>query len=187
MKKFNRLVEEYNDVQLAIDVKDIIISQLKNALKEELNAWYGYVIVQEWLTGTFRPDIVKLYEETAEDELKDHAYWIMRRINELGGTVEDISVSPATWISANHTYIAPTWIQIENGDNIIPILESLNTNIENEKGAIETYKTLIETAQSVKDWTTERKCKEILADEEEHLQLLQDFVNDIEEKCKACC
>ena len=34
-----------------------IIDAMKNALKEELNAWYGYVIVKEWLTGTDRKDI----------------------------------------------------------------------------------------------------------------------------------
>ena len=25
-----------------------IIDKMKNALKEELNAWYGYIIVKEW-------------------------------------------------------------------------------------------------------------------------------------------
>jgi len=58
------------------------------------------------------------------------------------------------------------------------------SNIENELGAIETYKDLIETAQISKDYTTERKCKEILADEEEHLQLLQDFLDDMIERRK---
>ena len=48
-----------------------IIDAMKNALKEELNAWYGYIIVKEWLTGTERKDIEKFYEDTAKDELED--------------------------------------------------------------------------------------------------------------------
>ena len=91
-----------------------IIDAMKNALKEELNAWYGYVIVKEWLTGTDRKDIEKFYEDTAKDELEDHGYWLMKRINQLGGTIEDITMSPNSWETATHKYIAPTWTK----DNI---------------------------------------------------------------------
>ena len=111
----------------------------------------------------------------------------MKRINELGGTIEDITASPASWLTAKHTYKSPKWenkYSKESGiegseDIVIPLQETLFLNIENEMGAIETYKELIEIAQQSKDWTTEKKCKEILADEEEHLQLLQDFLDDL--------
>ena len=59
------------------EAESSIVNAMKNALKEELNAWYGYVIVKEWLTGTDRKDIEKFYEDTAKDELEDHAYWLM--------------------------------------------------------------------------------------------------------------
>ncbi len=213
MKKFQELYSENN---LNCDYKNSIIEKLKNALKEEFNAWYGYIIVKEWLTGLSRVDIEKMYDETAKDELEDHAFWLMKRINELGGTIEDISSSPASWLTANHTYISPVWSFKSNtccqtkscsGDScdsfgditaiayeepyeccnndcqckpdIIEVKQSLLTNIQNEEGAIETYKDLIISAQANSDFVTERKCKEILADEEEHLQMLKDFLADI--------
>ena len=150
-----------------------IIDAMKNALKEELNAWYGYVIVKEWLTGTDRKDIEKFYEDTAKDELEDHAYWLMKRINQLGGTIEDISMSPNSWETANHKYIAPTWSK----DNI-DIKKSLEDNITNEEGAIETYEELVKMTEDI-DPASNSKLKEILADEQEHLQELKDFLQDI--------
>ena len=150
-----------------------IIDAMKNALKEELNAWYGYVIVKEWLKGTDRKDIEKFYEDTAKDELEDHAYWLMKRINQLGGTIEDISMSPNSWETANHKYIAPTWSK----DNI-DIKKSLEDNIKNEEGAIETYEELIKMTEDI-DSVSNTKLKEILADEQEHLQELKDFLQDI--------
>ena len=150
-----------------------IIDAMKNALKEELNAWYGYVIVKEWLTGTDRKDIEKFYEDTAKDELEDHGYWLMKRINQLGGTIEDISMSPNSWDSAKHKYIAPAWTK----DNI-DIKKSLEDNIKNEEGAIETYEELVKMTEDV-DPTSNSKLKEILADEQEHLQELKDFLQDI--------
>ena len=119
-----------------------IIEAMKNALKEELNAWYGYVIVKEWLQGTDRKDIEKFYEETAKDELEDHGYWLMKRINQLGGTIEDITMSPNSWETATHKYIAPTWTK----DNI-DIKKSLEDNIKNEEGAIETYEELVKMTE----------------------------------------
>ena len=150
-----------------------IIEAMKNALKEELNAWYGYVIVKEWLQGTDRKDIEKFYEETAKDELEDHGYWLMKRINQLGGTIKDITMSPNSWETATHKYIAPTWTK----DNI-DIKKSLEDNIKNEEGAIETYEELVKMTEDI-DPTSNSKLKDILADEQEHLQELKDFLNDI--------
>ena len=150
-----------------------IIDAMKNALKEELNAWYSYIIVKEWLTGTERKDIEKFYEDTAKDELEDHGYWLMKRINQLGGTIEDITKSPNSWKDANHKYISPTW---KNGN--IDIKKSLEDNIINEEGAIETYRELVKLTDGV-DPSSNSKLKKILADEEEHLQELKDFLQDI--------
>ena len=150
-----------------------IIDAMKNALKEELNAWYGYVIVKEWLAGTDRKDIEKFYEDTAKDELEDHGYWLMKRINQLGGTIEDITMSPNSWETATHKYIAPTWSK----DNI-DIKKSLEDNVKNEEGAIETYEELVKMTEDV-DPASNSKLKEILADEQEHLQELKDFLNDL--------
>ena len=187
MKTFKQLNEAYTDCWLDGDSKQLIVDKLKNALKEELNAWYGYIIVKDFLVGSHRPEICKLYEDTAKDELEDHAYWLMKRVNELGGTIEDITATPASWLTAKHTYLSPKWSAKYSRQDILPgdespvidIMDSLLQNVENEMGAIETYRDLIEIAKDCKDYTTEKKCKEILADEEEHLQLLQDFLDDI--------
>lgn len=194
MKTFKAISEAYSDIWLDSESRRLIIEKLKNALKEELNAWYGYIIVKDFLVGSNRPSIENLYEETAKDELEDHAYWLMKRINELGGTIEDITASPASWLTATHTYKSPKWLakySKESGilpgneeEIVIPIQDSLFTNIDNEMGAIETYRELIEIATLSKDWTTANKCKEILADEEEHLQLLQDYLDDYVERRK---
>jgi bacterioferritin len=150
-----------------------IVNALKNALREELNAWYGYVIVREWLTGHNRKDIEDFYMNTADDELEDHAYWLMKRIAELGGDIEDIALSPASWAEADHKYIQPTWT---NGE--IDIVKSLQDNIRNEEGAIETYKNLVRMTEDI-DPVTNSKMKEILADEQEHLKELKDFLSDM--------
>ena len=150
-----------------------IIDALKNALKEEFIAWYGYIIVKEWLTGVNRKEIEKFYEDTAKDELEDHAYWIMKRINQLGGTIEDISQSPAVLETAAHKYLSPIW---KNGN--VDIIESIKTNIKNEEGAIETYEELVKMTEDI-DPISNTKLKEILADEQDHLQELKDFLNDL--------
>lgn len=187
MKSFTKTFGIFsNPEEWKSESKAYIIDLLKNALREELNAWYGYTIVREHLVGEMHPNIIKTYDELAEDELKDHGYWLMKRINELGGTIEDITMSPNTWDESVHKYRSPQWTSSSNGSSIIPTLESLKTNIENEKDAISTYNKIINVTEGI-DWTTNSKCKEILADEEEHLQMLQDFVDDITSKNTGCC
>ena len=168
MKNYTQYINEAEAAN-----SNAIVIELKNALMEELNAWYGYIIVKEWLVGPERHEICEFYEETAKDELEDHGYWLMKRIAQLGGTIEDITLSPSTWENAKHKYIMPEW----KGEGI-PVRESLEINIENEEGAIETYQKIVTMTEDI-DPTTNAKAKEILADEEEHLQELKDFLNDI--------
>lgn len=181
-----KLSESFADKTVNPELLPIIIEKLKNALKEEFNAWYGYIIVKEYLCGLNRKDVEHFYEETAKDELEDHGYWLMKRINELGGIIDDIANSPASWLTAKHTYISPNWVSkydklkgIENDNLVINIKDSIEINIKNEMGAIETYNEIIDLAKQANDYITERKCKEILSDEQEHLQELEEFLDDI--------
>lgn len=167
MKKYSQIINE------AGENSNPIVIELKNALIEELNAWYGYIIVKEFLVGPERTNIAEFYEETAKDELEDHAYWLMERISQMGGTIEDITLSPSTWETAKHKYISPIW----NKDGI-PVKTSLEINIQNEEGAIQTYEKIVTMTEDI-DPVTNAKAKEILADETEHLQELKDFLNDI--------
>jgi bacterioferritin len=60
----------------------------------------------------------------------------------------------------------------------VSIEDSLKTNIKNEQDAISTYRAIEEYTHDI-DPTTNKKIKEILSDEEEHLTALQEFLDDI--------
>ena len=57
-------------------------------------------------------------------------------------------------------------------------INDINDNVINEEGAIETYEELVKMTEEV-DPASNSKLKEILADEQEHLQELKDFLQDI--------
>ena len=70
---------------------------------------------------------------------------------------------------APHKYIKPDSYNTK---------DSIQQMIEAEHNAIETYKNLINATKDT-DPVTYNKAIEILADEEEHLQEMIDFLNDI--------
>lgn len=146
-----------------------IIKLLKQAFCEEMLAWYQYIIIAPFLVGKERPSIQKDYFENAKEELEDHGYWLLERISQLGGNIEGID-RPECWnIVAPHKYIKPDSYNTK---------DSIQQMIEAEHNAIETYKNLINATKDT-DPVTYNKAIEILADEEEHLQEMLDFLNDI--------
>ena len=152
-----------------IQDKDVIIEMLKDAFCEEMLAWYQYIVITPFLVGKERVAIQNDYLENAKDELEDHGYWLLERINQLGGTFAGIE-SPEDWNRvATHKYIMP---------NLTDTKTSVLQMIEAEKGAIETYERIIEFVKD-KDHVTYKKLIDILADEQEHLQEMQDFYADI--------
>lgn len=158
-------------IEKQIDV-DKLIEMLKIALAEELIAWWQYTSIIPLLNGVDRKCVEEFYKEAAKDELEDHADWLMNRIDQLGGNYVEL-LDPANWDKvALHKKFIP------NRD----INCSLNQNIKAEIGAIETY-TAIEVLTRDKDVITNKKVKEILADETEHLQELENFKDDISNKC----
>lgn len=164
-----------------------LIDKLQIALAEEFNQWYMYTIVRPYLVGLERNEIVELYEEQAKDELEDHAYWLMERISQLGG-IPEMVLSPDMWNHiATHKYIVPE-VSHQNADNIhtgIDVVTNLYQNITAEEGAIETYSD-IELFTRDRDVVTNKRIKEILADEQEHLQALKDLVADVESTINKC-
>jgi bacterioferritin len=171
MKKLNQVVNEATNNDLKIDIDINELSQLLlEALAEEYNAWYAYTIVIPFLFGQERKEVCELYKETAEDELNDHAAWLLERLSQLNITPDRI-LSPDDWnVIAPHKYIKP--------DSSFNVVKSLQQNIQAEKDAIETY-TKIEKILRDKDIVSHAKIKEILADEQEHLTDLEDLLNDI--------
>lgn len=156
----------------------MILTELKNALKEEFSAWYGYNSIKDFLSGPYAKELGKFYLTTGDDELEDHAYWLMKRISEFEGNIKDITNTPASWLSAKHPYLQPVWTKNEDGILVVDTKTSIETNIKNEEGAIQTYKKIIKMTDDVDDVTC-KKCKDILKDEEDHLESLKEFLNKI--------
>ena len=148
-----------------------LVHKLQVAFAEEINAWYQYFVVIPFLHGKERKNIEDFYKTAAEDEYEDHAMWLLNRINELGHTPDEILDMYNLNKLAAHKFIKP--------NKEFDVKESLQQNIEAEKGAIETYIDLVNFTKGI-DPVTHRKMKQILADEQEHLTELNDFFADIQ-------
>ena len=171
MKTFTQKINE-SVGYIEPTVKNLILDKLYNAYREEIAAWYYYTSVSEFLCGPSRKDIEEFYEDAAKDEFEDHAKWILKRIAQLGGNPSFVTVFSAL-SSIAHPYVNPIVV-----DGNIMIQSSLEDCKQMEMGAIETYKDLEEITRNV-DPVTNRKVKAILADEEEHLQEIEDFLCDV--------
>jgi ferritin-like protein len=178
MKLLSQLDDILNVIKTAEmgdDVNEQYKTLLLSALSEEFNAWYFYLITKEFVVGDGYKDVRELFEETSKDELEDHAYWLIDRIKQLGYSIEQIS-HPSSWANlAEHHYIKP--IFEETGTILTKRI--LEIAIQSELDAIATYTNLIEFVNCIKDFTSQIKLREILADEEEHLNKLRDLYNSI--------
>lgn len=172
MKSFSHIMRTAinEDVSDRIDVS-VVLATLYKRYAEEVLQWYHYNTVAMFMCGKERPNIEKAFAEMAEDELNDHAAKILKRINELGGDIEvlkDINVlkelSDCVYGIPQKPYDTPQLVMM---------------NIEHEKCAIKGYQELCDLTHG-KDMTTYDMSVSILADEEEHLQTLKDYLADIE-------
>ena len=144
-----------------------LLKALNSAYAEEWLAYYQYWIGAKIAHGPMRIEIVKEFEEHAEEELK-HAGWIADRIIQLGGTP---IIDPKDYGSAAHCkYDAPT-------DEFITKL--LAQNLESERCAIKHYYEICEMVKG-KDFVTFNLARKIMQEEEEHEQDLEDYILDIE-------
>ena len=172
MKSLSQTVSEasFSDLMIKnLENKDLV-TLLQSALAEEYLQWYQYTVVIPFAVGQDRVNVVEAFKEHAKDELEDHAAWLIERINQLDG-VPTLVDEPSKWnLCAVHKYITP-----KPPYDVCTLLEQ---NIQSEKGAIETY-TALEAVTRHNDIVTNRKVKEILADEQEHLQNLIDLYKDI--------
>ncbi|MGL5681785.1 MAG: ferritin-like domain-containing protein [Marinifilaceae bacterium] len=150
-----------------IDVQKVI-DLLNAALAEEWLAFYQYWVGAIVVRGPERAGVQKELEEHAGEEYQ-HANLIAARIIELGGQPV---MSPEKWFDlARCKYEAPT------DESVFTILQQ---NIRGERCAIRRYEEIAEFTDG-KDFTTCELAKHILAEEEEHEQDLQDFVDDLED------
>lgn len=148
-----------------IDV-DSLLSQLNAALSEEWLAYYQYWVGAQIVEGILRPGVQSELEEHADEE-KEHADMIAKRIIELEGVPV---LDPQKWFElARCKYLTP---------NDFDTINILQQNIASERCAILRYQEIANFTNGI-DFTTCDIAKHILAEEEEHEQDLQDYLNDI--------
>lgn len=151
-----------------------IVLMLKDAYCEEILAYYQYLILLNFAENSVGDDklyksIIADFKENAKDELEDHAFWILARLKELNADWVGLENPSLIDQVATHKYIVPTSKDVE-----VCVLQVA----EAERGAIETYKKLIEYTES-RDSITNKKMKKILKDEETHLKEMENFLNKI--------
>jgi bacterioferritin len=148
-----------------VDVQKLI-GMLNGALSEEWLAYYQYWIGARLMEGPMRSEIEPELLLHANQEL-NHAVLIVGRIIQLGGTPV---VHPADWFKFSHCeYDAPT-------DPYVEVV--LNQNLHGERCAIKRYKELADFTNG-KDHTTHQMATTILAEELEHEQDIEDWINDL--------
>lgn len=181
MRKLSQINETIN---LEPDYKEILIKKLQSALAEEILAWYAYYIVKPFLYGDKTKEVQDIFDKFAKNELNDHANFLIERINQLGGDAAPLTQTASLTDIANHPYICLTAKKVET-------IGALQTNIDMETGAIETYNDIVKFTEGIDD-ITYKKAKEILGDEKIHLSTLQQYKNNINKtistthKLKTC-
>lgn len=151
---------------------DKLLLHLNAALSEEWLAYYQYWIGSLVVKGAMRADVQGEFEEHANEE-REHAQLIANRIIELEGTPV---VDPKKWFElARCQYLPPVDFDV---------VALLNQNVISERCAILRYQE-IATFTNGLDFTTCDIAKHILAEEEEHEQDLQDYLDDIAKMKKS--
>ena len=142
--------ESVNILKDKIDIVDLL-AQLNAALSEEWLAFYQYWVGSFVVEGAMRGDVKLLAD----------------RIIELEGVPV---LDPKQWFDlARCKYDAP----VDFGSEIL-----LKQNVESERCAIYRYQQIAEFTNGI-DFTTCDIAKHIMAEEEDHEQDLQDYLNDI--------
>ena len=148
-----------------IDVVEVL-AELNAALSEEWLAFYQYWVGALVVKGTMRGDVQREFQAHALEEF-EHARLLADRIVELEGMPV---LDPKQWFElAKCPYTAPTDTDV---------VKLLKQNVAGERCAILRYQSIAALTEG-KDFTTCDMAKHILAEEEDHEQELQDFLDDI--------
>lgn len=148
-----------------IDVAKVL-DGLNAALSEEWLAYYQYWTAAQVVVGPQRADIQKEFLEHAADELR-HAKMVCDRIIELEGVPV---LTPQDWFRyARCLYDTPKAFDVEY------FLKTIRTA---EECAMIRYQEIADLTEG-KDYVTNSLAKEILADEADHEQDMQDYLDDL--------
>lgn len=171
MKKLSEFITEEQVKNWEEDEQFIseLVLKLENALAEEMIAFYQYTMAWPYIHGKERNKLESILKDNAKDELEDHAYWLLERLDQLGKYPDTIKNIDELNKFAKHKYIIPVLNDVKS---------IIQDNIKAEQGAIETYLELEEFTRD-KDIITHTKIEEILSDEREHLHELEKVLKDI--------
>lgn len=152
---------------------ETLVDYIYRALAEEYQAWYQYHIVIPFMRGNERTAIADFFKKTADDELNDHAEKLLNRLAQLSDTMCKLAC-PDDWSKvAVAKYQYPACYDVDS-----LVLQNIKSEIE----AVELYTELCNFTKG-KDSVTNRLAKQILTDEQEHLQDLLDFAADLNIDC----
>lgn len=169
MKTFSNIIKEGEETKQSGEHADVILQMLYKRYAEEILQWYHYWTVTPFLVGEKRPNLEKTFKDFADDELNDHAARLLKRISELDGNIEMLKNIDTLKSLSDCQYALP--LQPYNTQQLVIM------NIEHEQCAIKGYKDLCNLSR-VSDPVTYDLAVSILADEEEHLNELKNFLDD---------
>ncbi len=148
-----------------IDVA-VVLDQLNAALAEEWLAYYQYWTAARMVKGVQRHAVAAEFEQHAKEEL-NHADMVMQRILELDGVPVMV---PQEWVNhARCVYDTPTAFDSEYFLKVIRAAEEC---------AMRRYQEIADLTAG-KDVLTCDLAKKILAEEADHEQDMQDFLDDM--------
>lgn len=148
-----------------IDVSKVI-DELNAALSEEWLAYYQYWTAAQMVTGPQRVNLQQEFMEHAQEELS-HAAMVCGRIIELQGV--PVLVPQQWYEKARCVYDMPTAFDAES---------FLKTLLIAEQCAMTRYQEIIDMTDG-KDAVTADIAKKILAEESDHEQDIQDYLDDM--------
>ncbi|HET7322731.1 MAG TPA: ferritin-like domain-containing protein [Halococcus sp.] len=153
---------------MSTDGDEQVLDVLAQARNDEFETVINYQTDAIALAGIAAEEVAESLRADVQEEL-GHAEEIGERIVQLGGQPKG-----SFDMEMGQESLQPP----EDPTDTPAVIEGV---IEAEKGAVETYRELIEIAEEADDPVTEDLATELLADEEEHLTEFEGFRKEYED------
>lgn len=145
--------------------QDVLVHELRLAFEDELTTLRNYLAMGEFLEGPYAQGIVGEELVNDVDEEASHAKKLAKRITELDGkppysTERNVSQSV-----------------VDSVEDETDVREAVEAVIELEREAVNRYSKIVELSRELGDDVTRDLAEELLADEEEHLDEFEGFLN----------
>ncbi|EMA53705.1 MULTISPECIES: ferritin-like domain-containing protein [Halococcus] len=152
---------------MSVEGDDRVLELLAQARNDEFETVINYQTNAAALAGVAAEEIADSLSADVQEEL-GHAEEIGERISQLGGQPKG-----SFDLEMGQDALQPP----EDPTDVLSVIDGV---IAAEKGAVETYRELIEVAEEAGDPVTEDFATELLADEEEHLAEFEGYRKEYE-------